>query len=730
METVMMRLLINFRSLNCGTTNLNWNAMKKITLLIAIVFASCLFNVATAQNSTLKFLLPERMLDEFIGRASGETALNHIIEMGAYIHDRPTTEYTDMLFESDYVLGKLKEYGLEGAEVRKYPGGTSWDGIRGELWEVSPGHSKIADFQDVNAMLASGSQTCDITAELVWVGEGRAVDFEGVDVAGKIIVTSGSISSAHNLGSQKGALGTVSFNSPRPLTVPLAIPITGIGGRSGQADASAKFGFFLPPREGHLLRDRLTGREKIMVHAVVESQTVPYNLEVPTCYISGTDPNAGEVIFSAHLFEGLVKQGANDNISGSAAILEVARMLRTMIDQGVIARPRRTIRFIWVPEFSGTGPWVNENVDLMKKTLCNINLDMVGIHLAASQSFFCLHRTTYGNPHYINDVMANYYNFVGLGNRAGLAVSGRGGFIKRIVAPSGTDDPFYFRIDDHYGSSDHEVFNDWGVGVPGIMMITWPDNYYHTSQDLADKCDATQMKRVCFIGAAAAYTIASADDAIAARIAADVAGNATQRIGKQIDRACDALDRADAESLATIYRLGRTYIEASAINEKATLASTLELASDKTGFNVFLNEQSAAVDATGKAALTSFESYMKRRAKTLGVQPVVLGKPTALETKAASMIPKETPLVKDSGYRGYSQVISRLDASVREKYPMAGRGLDTHELSRLCDGRNSALDIKKLLDAQMNGGETNLQDIVNYLGLLSEAGLVTIQTRR
>jgi hypothetical protein len=121
---------------------------------------------------------------------------------------------------------------------------------------------------------------------------------------------------------------------------------------------------------------------------------------------------------------------------------------------------------------------------------------------------------------------------------------------------------------------------------------------------------------------------------------------------------------------------------------------------------------------------------MQRRAKTLGVQPVVLGKPTALETKAASMIPKETPLVKDSGYRGYSQVISRLDASVREKYPMAGRGLDTHELSRLCDGRNSALDIKKLLDAQMNGGETNLQDIVNYLGLLSEAGLVTIQTRR
>jgi hypothetical protein len=703
--------------------------MKIRLFIAALVVGLCTVGTVTAQNSTFKFLLPERTVDEFIGRASGETALNHIIEMGAYIHDRPLSEYTDILFESDYVYKKLLEYKLEGAEVKRYPGGTTWDGIRGELWEVSPGRSKIADFMDVNAMLASGSQTCDVTAELVWVGEGRAADFERVDVTGKIVVTSGSISAAHSAGSSRGALGTVSFNSPRPLIAPLAIPITGIGGRGGQTAGSAKFGFFLSPREGHLLRDRLMRGEKITVHAVVESQTVPYNLEVPTCYISGSDPDADEVIFSAHLFEGLVKQGANDNISGSAAILEIARMLRTMIDNGIIERPKRTIRFIWVPEFSGTGPWVRENNDIMAKTLCNINLDMVGLWLARSQSFLCLHRTTYGNPHYINDVMEHYYNLVGLGNRAGLAISGRGGFLKRIVAPSGSDDPFYYRIDDNYGSSDHEVFNDWGVGVPGIMMITWPDHYYHTSEDIANKCDATQMKRVCFIGAAAAYTIASADDLLAARIAADITGNGTQRIGKQLDRAVDALDRAPEADFASVYRLSRTYIEAAVINEKATLASTLELASDKRGFNTFITEQSAAIDAAGKATLASFESYMKRRAGAIGQKPVVLAKPTQLETRAATMIPRETPLVKESSYRGYSQVLSGVDSSVREKYPITGR-LNTHELSRMCNGVNSALDIKKLLDAQMTSGETNLQDIINYIGLLSEAGLVEVRTGR
>jgi aminopeptidase-like protein len=113
-------------------------------------------------------------------------------------------------------------------------------------------------------------------------------------------------------------------------------------------------------------------------------------------------------------------------------------MLNTMINEGRIERPKRTIRFIWAPEFSGTIPWVTENKELMKNTLCNINLDMVGLWLSKSQSFLCMQRTTYGNPHYINDVMENYFTFTGTGNRAALAISGREGFVKRIVSLTGS----------------------------------------------------------------------------------------------------------------------------------------------------------------------------------------------------------------------------------------------------------------------------------------------------
>lgn len=651
--------------------------------------------------------------------------MNHIIEMAAYIHDRPAEEYSGYFYETDYLVKKLNEYGLEGVVVNKYPGGITWDGVKATLWEVSPGLSKLADYHELPAVLASGSTNADVTAELVWVGEGRQEDIEKAGVSGKIVVTSGSISMVNALATAKGALGVISYNSPRPAEVPLAIPITGIGSRRG-SEGTGSFGFFLPPREGELLRSRLLGREKITVHAVVEAQNLPYELEVPSCIIRGTDPGAGEIIFSAHLFEGFVKMGANDNISGSAAILEIARMLNTMIKEGRIGRPKRTIRFIWVPEFSGTGPWVNENKELMRKTLCNINLDMVGLWLKKNNSFLCLHRTTYGNPHYINDVMESYFQFTGLGNREGLAISpGREGFIRRIVAPTGSDDPFYYAIDDHYGASDHEVFNDWGVQVPGVMMITWPDLYYHTSQDIADKCDPTQLKRVCFIGAAAAYTIACAGEETAMKIATDVAGNSQARTGKQLQRSIDLLDMAKKENFETLYKLTRSYIEAAIINEKATIETVQELAPSSALLKSVIAKLTASVDAAGKASLEAFNSFALAKARLLGFASVEF-KPSETEIKARTIIPKPTPLVLEAGYRGYSQVIAKLDPGIRSKYPIKGRNLDSQELGRLCNGRNSALDIKKLLDAQMKSGEVELQDVINYIYILKEAGLITL----
>ncbi len=392
--------------------------MKFTRFALPVILLAAVILAGTGQAQMTSWhqwtFLPSAQMDEIIGEISGETAFNHILTMSGYPRDRKADEYAGTFWEAQYVLDRLKEYGLTDAAIVRFPGGETWDGAKGELWEVSPGREKIASYRDLTAMLASGSAPADVTADLVWVGDGLPKDFTEVDATGKIVVTSGSAASVHALAcGQKGALGVISFASQRPLFDPLQIPFGGIGGRRGGAAAETKFAFYLPPREGHLLRNRLLRGEKIKVRAVVETSRVKVELQDIVASIPGTDPQAQEVIVTAHIFEGYTMFGANDNTSGCAAILEAARTLQTLVAEGRIPKPKRTIRFLWAPEFSGTIPYINANREQMARTLCDINLDMVGLRLSRSMAFFCFMRSSYGNPHYVNDVVENYFRYVG-----------------------------------------------------------------------------------------------------------------------------------------------------------------------------------------------------------------------------------------------------------------------------------------------------------------------------
>lgn len=662
-----------------------------------------------------KTLLPESIMDEIIGECSGETAMNHMIEMAGYNRDRLENEFTTTFLEAEYVLEMLKSYGIPDAKIERFPGGEVWNGIKGELWEISPNRAKIADYDDLRAVLASGSKSTDVEAELIWIGEGEDEDFDNKDVDGKIVVTSGSLSGVHNRAVARGAVGVVSMNTPRPLKDPLQIPWRGLRGDD------ATFAFNLNAREGEILKNRLLSGEVIRVHAVVESALRDYELQDPTAVIYGTDRDAGEVIFSAHLFEGYTKQGANDNISGSVVILDVARTLNTLIEEGRIPRPKRNIRFLWIPEFSGTGPWVNAHKELMGNTLCNINLDMVGLHLSKSHSFFCLMRTTFGNPHYLNDVMEHYYSYVGETNREMIHNRRAGGFTKRIVAPSGSDDPFYYKIDPHYGASDHEVFNDWGIQVPGIMMITWPDLYYHTSEDRPYNCDATQLKRAAVIAAASAYTIASADKNMAMKIAAETFSHAANRLGIQFGRAIDELSASTVNDFTNTYKKARSYIEATVMNEKETLESIIELTGNSEDMDNYIKTVQSSVQKIGEGQLAALDEQMRAIARQLNVTPVKV-QLNDLEKRASSLVPRQTVKVKEAGYQGHSRILRELPSEITDRYPVISL-YDTRELSRLVNGKHSALDIKKLLDTQSTS-ESDLQSIMNYLEWLKYAGLI------
>ena len=716
--------------------------------------------VAAAQYTPWLYwtLLPHAQMDEIVGEASGESAWNTVAEINAFNRERFGEEFAGNFLETQVVVRKLKDYGLAGVEIVTFPGGPAWVAVKGDLWETKPGRQKLASINDMLPMLASGSATADVTGELVWVGRGTPKEIGDAKVEGKIVVTEGALMMAYGAAMQQGALGVVSISMSRPYFDPLQMPWSGImqrrrpgGAAPGQPGRRPLLRPASPPNPGSRPARRPrpplrraspsssrsaratsssagswpTRRSRSGPRSSRRRKTA--DLENVICHIPGTDPAAGEIIFSAHLFEGMQKQGANDNISGSACILEVARVLNTLIADGRLPRPKRTIRFIWGPEFSGIGEWVKANRDIMDRTLCNINMDMVGEWLSKNQSFFCLMRTTYGNPHYINDVMENYYRYVGEGSRERIQNrAGAAGVPVRIVAPSGAEEPFLYSIETHYGASDHEVFNDWGVGVPGIMMIAWPDKWYHTSGDTADKADPTQLRRAAVIGAAGAYTVATADAAGAETIAGEIASNATRRLGHTLVVAMETLNKATAETFAEDSAYARGIIEAAVMNEKETLASVLELAPGAATLTGHVAKLAKAVDGVGAAAIAALDAQRAGVALKLGVKAL----PSAaseLEKRAAKIVPRPTAKVKEGGYREYQKLLTAVPAEARAKFPVAGKGLalaNPGEVQLLVNGRHSALDIKKMLDAQ-NERRSTLQAVINYLEILKAAGLVT-----
>ncbi len=700
-------------------------------ILITIMTLFCFWTVHAQMTPWAYWtLLPKTQMDEIIGEASGETAWNTIIETGGYNKNRQQQEYEGTFYETQYIIDQLKLYGMMDAEIVRYPGGKVWDGVKGELWEVSPRRQKIASYQDMTAMLASGSTSADVTAELVWVGSGAEAEIDSAEVAGKIVVTEGRMSTVHTRACLEGsALGVVAISQSRPDFDPLQIPWSGVRSWRSRSDKPPKFGFHLPFREGQFLKRRLLRGETITVRAQVESRMESYDLQNIVCTIPGADPDADEIIFSAHLFEGIVKQGANDNKSGSATILEVARTLYSLISDGRLPRPKRTIRFLWGPEISGTGEWVKAHPEIMNRTLCNINMDMVGEWLSKNKAYFCLMRTTFGNAHYINDVMENYYRFVGEGNRE--RIQNRSNFDKipcRIVAPTGADEPFPYAIETHYGASDHEVFNDWSVRVPGVMMIAWPDQWYHTSGDRVDKADPTQLKRVAVIGAAAAYTIASADDAMAIRIASETESNGTRRLGHHLAVALDKINVADSETLDDAYKSAAVILDVTVENEIATLETIKELAEDVKSVGSHIKTMQESIRKMGNLHAHTLKTHMEVVAQELGRKPAQFSL-TSEEKQAAKLVPTPTSRVKEEGYmgfRGLMTLMTRIPESVREQYPVDRSDLgNASELHALINGKRNTLDIYNFLQVQ-SSRPVKLESVVNYLHILESLDLITL----
>ncbi|HYF90860.1 MAG TPA: DUF4910 domain-containing protein [Symbiobacteriaceae bacterium] len=379
-----------------------------------------------------------------------------------------------------------------------------WECQDAELWLLGPDGGRLerlAWFREMNLSVIQRSCATPaegITAELAVVDDAeQAASWAGRDLADKIIlVGNGDIHQILRHAQKAGAAGLatarMTYQPPvRPVgDLPDVLQYTSFWWSPGEEQG---WGFVLSTGQGERLR-QMAARGPVKLWARVDARSYDGTIENVEAVIPGTSPE--EVLVVSHLCH--PKPSANDNATGPATVMEAARALRRLIDEGKLARPRRTIRFVFPPEMTGTYAHLaarrREEIDRVKAAL---NVDMVGQKQEVTGSVLLCEYPPMACPSFAGDLLALVLGEVAA-EAAPLSGAGRryGLFRHAVTAFS--------------GGSDHYILADPTVGVPCPMIIQWPDRFYHTSADTADKSDPQMMRRVSLMAAMYAYFAANA----------------------------------------------------------------------------------------------------------------------------------------------------------------------------------------------------------------------------
>ena len=515
---------------------------------------------AMAQEVEDRTLLSHEQMTSIINEVSGERAMQTVLELVPYQRVRRPEEYSGPYRESRVVVDFAKHFGFDNVSLEVFgEARTAWQPTRGELWMTTPQSVKLFDLHDIALSLASRNTNEDITADLVDVGPGRAEDFDGKDVRGKFVVSSGSIRSVYGEAMKHGAVGAMGISvigPERAIDYPDQIVSTSVTAEPGTV------AWAITPEIESRLSSLLRRGETVTIRSVTESVEVLSKSEYVLAQILGDGSTDQEVAISGHLYEGVIKQGANDDNSGVALTLEIGRAYIKLIKEGKLPRPKRTINFVWVPEFSGTNAWLNANPDQASRIIGNLNFDMEAIRIADSRSYWILQRTPDTFASYINDIPQSMMEYVSdiTRERVRYRRSLNGYSPSQAVhARRGSKDAFYIKIDQHYGSSDHVAY--MAHGIPAVMLITWPDMWYHSSEDTPDKQDPTQYKRAAAVGLGSLVVLATGTNEMAARVLNENLGRGMARVGDSHTKGMGYIaDAATEGELQNAYREARVAI--------------------------------------------------------------------------------------------------------------------------------------------------------------------------
>ncbi len=213
------------------------------------------------------------------------------------------------------------------------------------------------------------------------------------------------------------------------------------------------------------------------------------NLEVE---IKGVEKPDEIVIIGGHYDTAFTSPGANDNGSGVAAVLELARRFADK-------KPSRTLRFV---EFTNEEPpyfWTENMGSLVYAKGCKErNENVVAMLSLETMGYFSEEEESQKYPFPLSLIypsQGNFIAFVGNINSSQLVKKTISYFRQQVKFPS--EGAAIFSQIPGVGWSDHWSF--WQQGYQGLMVTdTAPFRYehYHTLADIPDNIDYEKLARV------------------------------------------------------------------------------------------------------------------------------------------------------------------------------------------------------------------------------------------
>jgi hypothetical protein len=387
---------------------------------------------------------------------------------------------------------------------------------------------------------------------------------------------------------------------------------------------------------------------------------------------------------------------------------------------------------MWVPEYNGTIAWLSAHLDDPVKHIANLNFDMVGENVLKTNTVTALCYSSDSNPSFLNALLESIVDFGNMYNSERYPPQAD----LYIGSLKGSRDRMAYRMIPYTTGTDHELFNNLKIGA--TTLGSWPDNFYHSSEDTPDKVDPTELHRAVVTGLTAITTLAYADTEQALDLARLSLIYGRRRIAGSEFSAIRSLLSAPKDGYGEATRRAENLVahvycrERAAIGSAAVFARTAKAQSDveRTIFLLHSDEAASRKKVDDAALLRAAELNVARAPRSL----------SEAEKRAARLIPARN---KGKGLFNLSYVtrtlgkdpaaqISKIEAALGE----ASQLLRTQGESELrlmgfldapayyADGTRSILEIRDAVAAEY--APISIEALEVYFRAFERAGVMKI----